>query len=48
MIQSVVLDLCRRKNAMLDKWVEELFDIDGMLITYIRINCCLKCLGPQR
>ncbi|XP_060569065.1 uncharacterized protein LOC132727543 [Ruditapes philippinarum] len=29
MIQSVVLDLCRRKNHMLDKWVEELFDIDG-------------------
>ncbi|XP_060587714.1 uncharacterized protein LOC132743199 [Ruditapes philippinarum] len=28
-IQSVVLDLCRHKNHMLDKWVEELFDIDG-------------------
>jgi hypothetical protein len=28
-IQSVVLDLCRPKNHMLDIWVEELFDIDG-------------------
>jgi hypothetical protein len=37
MIQSVVLDLCRRKNHMLDKWVEELFDIDGTFI-YIYQN----------
>jgi hypothetical protein len=29
LVQSIVLDVCRRKNYMLDQWVKELFDIDG-------------------
>ncbi|XP_045178756.2 uncharacterized protein LOC123538603 [Mercenaria mercenaria] len=28
MIQDVVIDLCRHKKHMLDKWVKELFDTD--------------------
>ncbi|XP_045178971.2 uncharacterized protein LOC123538737 [Mercenaria mercenaria] len=26
---NLVIDLCRHRNIMLDKWVAELFDIDG-------------------
>ncbi|XP_053385943.1 uncharacterized protein LOC123538912 isoform X1 [Mercenaria mercenaria] len=28
-IAGLVIDLCRRRDSMLDKWVKELFDIDG-------------------
>ncbi|XP_060587710.1 uncharacterized protein LOC132743196 [Ruditapes philippinarum] len=28
-IASLVIDLCRHKNAMLDTWVAGLFDVDG-------------------